>query len=293
MQYKFHDNGWTVFLYDVNLKNITQQEVNTMAKLIAKYTLVVIREQNLSIEDELRVVNMFKEPLPMIRDPNDPNFASHAADLKKDPAGIIQRVTGEKNETGEGGLGAWKEAMDWHSNDPASPDRRPIIWLYSVYGSEGSVTSYNNSVLAYNDLPKEDKERLKNLKLVLKTGVSTRETDIDTPEDLARQQISNRYKPNLVMTNNAGQTGLFYPFNQTSHLEPCTEQENTEIKKWLSSYITQDKYVYHHHWKDGDVLIGEQWLGIHKRHYFENIESRLLHRSAFDFPDQDYTNIEL
>jgi hypothetical protein len=57
----------------------------------------------------------------------------------------------------------------------------------------------------------------------------------------------------------------------------------------LFNHILKEQYLYHHDWQDGDLVISEQWLGIHKRWPFEKMNQRLLHRAAMHFPDQDYT----
>ena len=49
---------------------------------------------------------------------------------------------------------------------------------------------------------------------------------------------------------------------------------------YLTGHILQDKYRYDHHWKDGDLVVSEQWLTIHKRHAFEKMNERLMHRIA-------------
>ena len=53
--------------------------------------------------------------------------------------------------------------------------------------------------------------------------------------------------------------------------------------KYITNHVTQEKYQYHHEWQDGDVVISEQWLSIHKRWRFEEMDKRLLHRIAFDY----------
>ena len=40
---------------------------------------------------------------------------------------------------------------------------------------------------------------------------------------------------------------------------------------------------YDHYWEDGDVVISEQWLSIHKRWEFKRMSERILHRIAFDY----------
>ena len=51
----------------------------------------------------------------------------------------------------------------------------------------------------------------------------------------------------------------------------------------LREHVTQPLFTYHHDWNDSDVVISEQWLSIHKRWEFDNMDSRILHRIAFDY----------
>ena len=55
-----------------------------------------------------------------------------------------------------------------------------------------------------------------------------------------------------------------------------------ELFEYLKKHILQDKYRYDHYWEDGDLVISEQWLTIHKRHAFDKMNERLLHRIAID-----------
>ena len=47
--------------------------------------------------------------------------------------------------------------------------------------------------------------------------------------------------------------------------------------------MLNEEFIYHHDWDDGDVVISEQWLSVHKRWYFEDMDKRLLHRIAFNY----------
>ena len=62
MKYHIHENGWTVVLDDFDFSTATQDDINQISKLLATNTLVVAKKQKLTVEDELRVVNMFKDP---------------------------------------------------------------------------------------------------------------------------------------------------------------------------------------------------------------------------------------
>jgi len=166
MNYHLHQNGWTVLIDDFNFNTATQDDINEIARLIASNTCVVLKNQSLTVEDELRIAKMFKRPKPLFNSKEEENFKNWAVDSE----GIIARVTGELNDRGKPGIAGHADEMVWHCNMPQDRDRCPIIWLYAVRGSKGSCTSWNNNILSYNDLDDATKERLKPLKCIYMGG---------------------------------------------------------------------------------------------------------------------------
>jgi taurine dioxygenase len=101
--------------------------------------------------------------------------------------------------------------------------------------------------------------------------------------------VGGNFQPPLVKTNIVGTKGLFFPYNYIKNIKGMTEQETDNLLKPLWDFVLQEKYCYHHDWTDGDIIISDQWLSVHKRWEFPNIEKRLLHRAVFGFPIGDYT----
>lgn len=282
LKYELHENGWTVMVQDLDLKTATQEDINQIAKLVASNTLVVIRNQNLEIQDEVKIAKMFKDPQCFNTEASD-NYVGEMTGCEiKGSEGLFLRVSGEKDEHGKTGIAGHVSEMIWHCNEPGAEYRKPIVWLYSVKGSKGSRTTYNNNIQSYNELSDEIKHQIENyqLEVFLEAGL-----DIDNPDN--ELEISDYY-PALVRKNIAGRKGLFLPFLQVAKIKDLSNEESKKILEWLGPHTVQEQYVYHHDWEDGDVVIAEQNLGIHKRWRFEQIENRVLHRGAFDFPDQDY-----
>ena len=219
---------------------------------------------------------MFKNPKPLFQ-PTDSKFKHCAVDAE----GIICRVTAARNEHGQTGVGANPGDFDWHNNTPWDPDRSPIIWLYGVSGTVDSTTSWNNNILAYNELDDVTKEELKKLKIII--------NDPTTHEgDSPASWVNAKHEFDLVYTNNAGKVGLYFPFYNINHFVGMTQAESQKIIHKLIKHVLQEKYCYHHNWEDGDIVISDQWLGVHKRWKYVSLETRLLHRAAVDYPDQDY-----
>ena len=286
IDFKLHENGWTIIIENFDMKDATQDDINYIAKLLATNTCVVIKNQSLTVEDEVKIAKMFKNPQQFHTDIDNSFDAEcyRGAEVENSEK-MALRVTGEKNEQGLPGLAGWTDEMVWHCNDPHDPLKRSLIWLYGVKGTKGSRTTWNNNILSYQELDEEKRKPLENLKLIManwaKDEVYFGDEVSDTIED---------YTPNLVIENIAKKKGFYFPFLQISGFVGLSEEENKNIIDWLSKHTTQEKYCYHHDWEDGDIVIAEQWLGIHKRWPFKEITKRLLHRMAFDFPDQDYSS---
>lgn len=287
LNYKLSENGWTVIIEDIDLRESTQEEINQIAKLIATSTCVVIRNQTLTIDDELRILSMFKDPNHFTDfiggDVNHPSLKALAADVEKDPTGILLRITGEFRDGVQGGAG-WDGEFVWHCNQPESPNRKPIVWLYGVRGTVGSRTSWTNSILAYNDLNDSIKQRISNLHSIYGNFQAPEGTQ--WYDDI---RYNTDWTPLLVHKNIANKTGMYFSPLQIKKFVELSQEESDELKELLFNHVLKEQYLYHHDWQDGDLVISEQWLGIHKRWPFEKMNQRLLHRAAMHFPNQDYT----
>lgn len=289
LKYHIHENGWTVILDNFDFKTATQEDINTIGKLISTNTLVVAKKQQLSIEDHLRITKMFKDPVEVFTDPDDPLYKGSVV---PNTEGLILRVGGEPTEDGFTGIAESVAEVIWHS-DPHWPDLKcMIIFLLARKGTVGSRTSWCNNILSYNDLDQETKDLLEPLRAILLTGIDfNKDLSFIDEFGLLRPPSSgfNQTGIRVVQTNVAGVKGLYFPFNQLHGFEGMSEKEGKDIIKRIAAHITQEKYLYHHDWDDGDVVITDQRLGIHMRHRCEHIATRLLHRSVFDYPEQDYS----
>jgi alpha-ketoglutarate-dependent taurine dioxygenase len=274
INYKLHENGWTVFA-ETSIKDCTQQDVHDLEKLIATYTCVVIRNQFLTIEDELRFLKMFHNAKSLYPK-DDPLFNDFALDIEKDPDGIIFRVTKELRNN-KIGMADWTEGFDWHSDTPEEPDRSSILYLYGKRGTEGSRTTWNNNILAYNDLDNSIKNQIENLHSIY--------GNISAPSapDHVGIVYNTDWCPPLVHQTFSGKTGMYFSPYQLGKFVELTQEQSDDIKELLTHHVLDNKYLYHHDWKDGDIVISDQWNGVHKRWPFERMDIRVLHRAGIDY----------
>lgn len=291
MKHHIHENGWTVILDDFNFATATQDDINQIACWLATNTLVVAHNQNhLTVDDELRIGGMFGN---MFRHDAIVHLPVYKSVMVPGSDNQINRVTGELDEHGNPGLFGHVDDLDWHCNRPGIPTRKPLVWLLGIKGTVGSKTSWTNNILAYDDLTDDVKNNIKDLKMVCgwKKG-NYSEFDFGKAKGGVTEDFNEVYTPNIVHTNNGGKTGLFFPFLQFRNFVGYTEQESIEMLAPLRDHLLQDKYCYHHDWQDGDVILSEQWLGIHKRWKFDGMPTRVLHRIEVDFANTDLSAIK-
>jgi hypothetical protein len=198
----------------------------------------------------------------------------------------MQRVTGERDDNGIPGLFSKSEELEWHNNNPNDPNRAPIVWLYAVKGSVGSITEWTNSIQLWKDLDTATREKLQSLKFTAIGAKEARFFNGDKQHMLEHEPdliIKYDTPRSLVHTTEFGETGLFYPVLNIDQFAGYSRDETQNLIEWINSLYLKEPYVYAHHWEDGDCLLAEQWLAIHRRLAFKDIEHRVLWRFTTDF----------
>lgn len=286
-----HDNGWTIIVNDINLKEANDNEAQIIGSLVATNTVVVIQNQNLTASEETAFcakIGKVESYSQRMADAAQAELDTAGKTLYNKMQGILEpntdnsviRVTAEHDDHGRPGLFGHATELDWHCNNAANKWRDPIVWLYGVKGTAGSRTSWINTILAYEDLPDELKQQYADVKSI--NGYSA-DKGYSAEVFAGPEDINNEWMPNIVHNNVAGKTGLYFPFLQMHQIVGMNKADSKEFIIKVRDHLLQEKYMYHHDWQDGDVVISEQWLGLHKRWHCDTMDQRVLHRVCFNF----------
>ena len=261
-------NDWAIEVQDIDIKSATEKEALDIAKMAISNMAVVIKNQKLTPDDEINFCQKIG------------NYQSTDNDRAKhiNVRDGVLRVTGQKNKHGEEGLFGHTSALDWHSNQASNKDRKPLIWLYAKEGTKGSKTSWISMIEAYNKMPISLKEKIKDVQITLGYKIGSYSNS-----KFFKEHHHKNIPFNLVHTNDAGQTGMYFPFLQIFGMVGKTNEEFESLMAELKEFVLEDRFRYDHLWEDGDIVLSEQWLSIHKRWHFDDMEKRVLHRIAFDY----------
>lgn len=237
-------------------------------QLLASERLILFRNQNLGEENLIEFCENFG------------NLAQTNAYFTHPKYREIIVVTNEENENGRQGLFPDKE-LNWHSAgaDREAPER--CIALYCIRPGENSVTSFADCKLAYDDLAPSLKDKLNEV-FCLHGYHGSDATSWLTPTE--REYFFQRNpvaKPLVRPHPISGELGLYFPFATVQNYEPKILVDGLDLMEFLQLHVTQEKYIYHHHWEPGDFLLNDQVHTIHRRDPV--VGKRRLNRLAFDY----------
>lgn len=287
MNITYPNGTWPAVITDTDIHTLTAEEVQEVGRMIANCALVVFKKQKMSIDDEVSIGNQIGQTW---------NYAGKGAahsgmspeDFEKfyqaehRESSWVSSVTGALDKNGLPGLHGMDEELGWHCGQPWNQRRPEIVSLYSVYGSVGSTTSYLNSMISYQTLSNEWKEKIKDLKIRPYKGFDGTYSKTGETFNIPTQENTS-YQPPVFYNNSAGNDCIFLPFNQMAGFYnfPGTPEEEANTLAFLKNHITQEEYIYHHEWDDGDFLMWDNWTGLHMRAEFAGMKDRLLHRMQF------------
>lgn len=272
-------SGNAIEILDYDLRKITPEDANEIMKLYFKHLVVVFRKQNLLPSDMINIALQF----------GSPEFFDNETVKQRSPMGVngVQRVCKGFNEDGTPmGLFGHDDDLDWHANRPsAEQDRKPIIFLYAAHDSNKSRISWANMAMAYEDLDQETKDFLED-----KKGIYGFEPDRYTKSFNIWKSHRNLEGQKFIRTNCAGLKGMFFPYYQFFGFKDVDEDISKKYTDKLFQHAYQEKYFYHHDYQDGDVLLGDQWLTVHKR-WATELGNRMLYRVSMDWSKIDIENL--
>lgn len=266
--------------HKIKLKEMSNEDIRVWSKNIAKDNVVLLKDQNLSKEDLVRIYDSIgRVCMPVDRKTGKKEF------FADDDYPQLMRVTNERKDGEKIGIFADKE-LDWHSNGNArNPGKECCVALYCVKEGTSSVTSFCDMRQAYRDLPLSIKDEVDHIDCLYKFENGTF-YDLDD-DDKELEMFENRgvyldgVKRPLVYEHPYDKdVGLYYTFHYIRETFGNVTEWN-KLDKYLRDHCFQNKYVAHHYWEPGDLIFMDQYHSLHKRNAVEG--ERLLYRTALDY----------
>jgi alpha-ketoglutarate-dependent taurine dioxygenase len=300
-----------VYVDDIDMNNITEDEWTELGKLFVKELLVIFR--NIKIDktqylDWMPKWGPLKSNIRMqfykkygkgfdSRDSSTWDSVSEedrrwleirSAQLEESGDGrFLTRVYGRKDAEGRS-LGYFSHGeVEWHANESSSLLFSPGVALLGWEMMENSATCFVQTVDLYESLDESFRAELDEMVLVHEYNPGRLNENELTDSTLAYHMklafcpIDGTETP-LVITAPNGRKGLRYTVNTRARIKNASDNETQKIFDRLDKLVFDEKWI-HNHWyeKDrSDLLCFDNSVTLHKR--IGGHEDRKAFRQQFD-----------
>lgn len=195
-------------------------------------------------------------------------------------------VTGKKDEEGKK-LGMFGDTeLGWHSNGNSRHNvDKILIALYCVKEDDNTCLSICNTTRPFAELSEEKKEYYRSLTIKLKFKNDTiYHLEEDDPELEFMSASKGSIRKLVGIHPHTGEEYFYFPYHFICDIwEGKKKVDDYEpIIEDLKKIIFKSKHQTHHIFKEGDLLLMDQFSSLHRRTpVYDN--NRLLWRVASDY----------
>lgn len=259
--------GAVVTGLDLNaeLDSRTAEELN---HAFAEHIVLCVRDQDFTPERYVAAARLFGTPEVQI------NKRLNSESLPE--VGILSSEDKDALGTGKRVI----RGTTWHSDHSFKAVPPKATLLYAIVVPErGGDTSFCNTRAAYEALPVATRKRIDGLK-----AVHRYESSRSPKRMLVRSEEEVKETPDVVhpLVRKHLPTGRKALYLSTTRLESIVGLDRAESDALIDELIThatQPRFVYHHKWRPGDLVIWDNRCSMHHANDDYPLEAkRLLHR---------------
>jgi len=243
---------------------LTPEEVEAVEAAMAEYAVCVIRDASLSDEDHIRFSRSFG-PLELA-----PFGGKRIAPELYD----IGNLTDEGEIRPPNPKGAQPTDFElFHTDSPFNswPTKWSLLLAYDP-PPVGANTDYIDTRAVYEDLPQEMKDKVETITVEHDLYRALQLNGVIFEDEGMRKNFPRTPHP-LVRVSASGRKALYMGWHGVG-IVGQTEEESLPFLRELYDFATQDKYIYSHKWRPGDMVIWDNRCSMHSATPFERYRYR-------------------
>ncbi|MGB7128801.1 MAG: TauD/TfdA family dioxygenase [Candidatus Rhabdochlamydia sp.] len=264
--------GVEVIGLDLSL-GIKTEEVNALKTLLAKYLVVVIRNQHLSVQQQTDITRCFGDL--------EAAWNNENRHRKDDYVYVITNNILKQNPNYKSPTYFWH----WDKNFIRYPTSISFAFFDSEPQPEGlGMTGFSNLYAAYNGLSEKLKQEIESLYVIHSYDHMTNIRQKNYEKASLKFQRGAEKFPDVIhplvrIHPITGKRTLNLDELYQSKIIGIPEEKNNELKESLLEQAVQKKYLYFHSWKKGDFVFWDNLALLHKGTPSDPKIERILYRT--------------
>jgi taurine dioxygenase len=237
----------------VDVKTLGDQGFAPIYQAWLDHNVMVVRDQELTIEEFLRYSHRFglvvPHPSKSTRHPKIPEITLLGIN-KFDADGKLNEAIYRRGAEG------------WHTDGAYDAEPFKATQLYALaIPSTGGDTLFANGYAAYEALPQRLKHRLAGVSGAFTYGGRKRKRELLNKEDRDWQPV---FHPIIRTHPETGRKALYFDPGKIVSIQGAEPQENEDLIEELTRIMIQPDGGYRHQWRVGDIVIWDNRCSYHR-----------------------------
>ncbi len=229
-------------------QKLSQKELASLEQALVHYQVLFFRDQNLSPENHRDIAAFFGEP--------------HIHPAYNHVEGFPEICILESTPNNPTKIELWHTDMTFSENPPMGSFLRG--WDIPPVGGD---TMWGSSHAAYEALPQEIKNKIKDKKAVHDFKYGFKESIAEKGEDHFAEAIKNNppVEHPIIRTHPiSGRKGLFVNPLFTTHIVGIDKKESDEILCFIYRHMIQEEFTVRFRWRKNSFAIWDNRSTIHR-----------------------------
>ena len=260
-------------------KDVSAAAREVIVKAYTEHLVLLFRGQSLSFADLLRLRELFGPPGLAANQLLGLGRKKYYSDDIPDDITIISNIT-DANGKPLGALG--NDEAFWHTDSSFTETPISASLLHAIEVTEqGGETAFLNMYRAYDDMPPALAAKI--------NGCYANHSKVHSSNGVKRPEFADVTDPSkapgvkhpIVRTHPVtGRRCLYLGRRLNSYIFGLPLQESEKLLDEIWAHTCQDKYVWEHKWRVGDLLVWDNRCTMHHRNAFSPNARRLMHKST-------------
>ena len=260
-------------------KDVSAAARDFIVKAYTEHLVLLFRDQSLSFADLLRLRELFGPPGLAANQLLGLGRKKYYSDAIPDEITIISNITDAEGKP-LGALGS-DEAF-WHTDSSFTETPISASLLHAIEVTEqGGETAFLDMYRAHDDMPADLAAKISG-KYVNHSKVHS-SNGVKRPEfaDVTDPSKAPGVKHPIVRAHPvSGRKCLYLGRRLNSYIFGLPLEESEKLLDEIWAHTCQDKYVWQHRWRVGDLLVWDNRCTMHHRNAFSPNARRLMHKST-------------
>ena len=256
-------NNVGAYIYNVDLKNLDQKQINKIKDTLNKFGVIFIKEQNLDPESYQNFAKSIGQPVvyPRLKGLSD----------KYPFINVIERKPDDKKLS---------FGSSWlHQDTSYLADERPRYTM--LMGKEIPIgqgnTIFSSGFNAYEKLTDEIKDKIKDARGIFSSAGPISVTRLEREKEMGIKYSNSMEAEHPIVKTVNGRKTLYVSPGHLIKIKNVNEQEADYLKNHLIEHVNKEKFTFSYEWSKGDICLWDNLSILHMASEIKNCK-RIMYR---------------